>query len=133
MFKPLGLALCGMIAGAGGAMAVTYDCAMKVGGSNEVIPEVIIIDHDPAKGEAAAIDPYIKHYFGDAIPVEIVADNAKRATFAWNYENIPSTEGPNIPHVRVKVSIAKATRVAHATVSFGYGDSTSGFGTCKVK
>ncbi|WP_284163475.1 hypothetical protein [Frigidibacter sp. SD6-1] len=133
MVRMVVVAFVGAVISGGAAMAANYECHMKVGGSNDVIPEIILIEHDAAKGEAMAIDPYIKHYYGKPIPAQIVADNAKRTTFAWNFENIASTEGPNIPRVRVKLSIIKASREAHATVSFGYGDSTSGFGTCKVE
>jgi len=133
MFRILTTSLCCVAFTSGAAVATSYECRLKVSKSNHTMPEVIYIEHDPKTGEAAVIDPFINHYFGKPIPAEVVADTAKRVTFGWKFENVESREGPNIPRVRVKANIVKATREIQATVSFGYGDSESGFGTCKVE
>ncbi len=71
--------------------------------------------------------------WGKPMDAEVSADNDKRLTVAWSFENIESREGQNIPRVRVRATVLKAKLEAHVTVSFGNGDSESGVGACTVE
>jgi hypothetical protein len=113
--------------------ATLYKCKLDVTKNNHIIPAQLYIEHDSQTGQAQVMDPFINYYVGKPMDAEVSADNDKRLTVAWSFENIESREGQNIPRVRVRATVLKATHEAHVTVSFGNGDSESGFGACTVE
>lgn len=121
-----------LIAGAASA-ATFYDCKINVSKNHGSLPDRFGIQYDPDAGKALVYDPFIKHYFGDPIEAEISTNNDKRLTVAWDFENIKGKTGRNIPRVRFRATVLKATNEATITSTYYFGEGESGFGTCKAK
>jgi hypothetical protein len=125
----------GLITGMAGAVGAEtlYDCTIKVGKDDGQLPQRVSVSYDAEKREAWVIDPFINNYVGKPIEAEVAVDNSARLTIAWDFENIKSTTGRNIPRIRFRATIVKATKEMHITSTYFFGDGKSGFGSCVVE
>ena len=122
------------ISAVGAASADTmYDCSIQGKKGSHSVPDRVEIKYNGATKSAEVFDAFVNHYFGKPIAAEVLADNTKRLTIGWDFENIKARDGGTIPRVRMKASVLRASNEIHVTTSYGYGDSESGFGTCTVK
>lgn len=110
----------------------TYHSTINVSEDNGSLPNDLMIEFDETTRTAMVIDPFVNNYFGKPIPAEVSTNNDKRLTVGWSFENIESTQGRNIPRVRFRATVIKATLAAQVSSTYYFSEANSGFGSCEI-
>lgn len=135
--KALAVALCAfLVPSALQAQAILYTCHISHPAPHSGIGKLIYVLHDPATGEARALDAYIKHYRGGDIPVKVLVDNAARLTVRWTIKRPKADNMTNggIPMVTYTATIVKASKTMHiGLILSGWDNKPSGHGHCESK
>lgn len=101
-----------LLPGAAQAAVITYKCTIPHPPARGGISKVMYIFHDPATGEAAAIDGLIYQKFQKPIMVKVSTDNASRLTLDWTLRDIQgrmNSRRERLPGVQVTVTILKGS------------------------
>ncbi|MFC2967812.1 hypothetical protein [Acidimangrovimonas pyrenivorans] len=135
--KALAVALCAfLVPSALQAQAVLYTCHIRHPAPHSGIGKLIYVLHDPATGEARALDGMIKQYRGGDIPVKVLVDNSARTTYRWSIKR-PKSENMShggIPLVTYTVTIMKASKAIHVSLNLsGWDNKPSANGHCETK
>lgn len=115
----------------GAATAATYECEIKKSNSG-YIPEIVVVNHDEAKGTVIVYDPVIAH-FNKETPLagRVGINNAKRITFKWALKNIRTPGGQNVSGFNYSLTYIKGTGEGVVGAKpLGYTDNMRGSGKC---
>lgn len=128
------LSACTLFASAAHAGQTLYECTVNYGEIGKTDGVNLIIAQTDGSKEALVIDGVIaEHKEGVPARAKVVADTAKKVTFAWTVRNIPNRSGQvaSLSYRATWVRGAKRMNV-HLKPLGGYNNHFQGTGGCRV-
>lgn len=123
-----------MLASAGYAKPVIYDCAFDKGNSKGWIAQQIVISHDVAAGTAKISDGIILQQLDQPIDGEVRVLTDGRIEFAWKLHDTRSVSGQSAPTFAYRLKYNPANNKARVDAKpLGYSDNFQAVGSCKAK
>ncbi|SLN26479.1 hypothetical protein ROJ8625_01070 [Roseivivax jejudonensis] len=129
--KSVLLALPLVLAAAKGQAAETLLCELTQFGSGNWIPEILFVGYEEGADTAVVSDPVILTFNGGPTQAQIVADNARRITFAWDLR-ANDGRGNYVGRFIYRATLQKGSlQMTISATPAGYANRFTGRGTCR--